>query len=112
MNRHPVEALLRPPVELWSAVVAFATAGIAVLAPWVLMMPPGVAYAAAGALALLGWRGLYHRAGHRRRRRPHHPLNGTEPEFIRLIDGKSPSNGRIGHRGSFLIDCLEVTAPS
>ena len=59
MSRHPVEALLRPPVELWSAVVAFATAGIAVLAPWALMMPPGVAYAAAGALALLGivrWR--------------------------------------------------------
>ena len=50
---------MRPPVELWSAVVAFATAGIAVLAPWALMMPPGVAYAAAGALALLGiirWR--------------------------------------------------------
>ncbi|MCP5409966.1 MAG: type IV secretion system DNA-binding domain-containing protein, partial [Chromatiaceae bacterium] len=59
MSRHPVEALLRPPVELWSAVVAFATAGIAVLAPWALMMPPGVAYAAAAALALLGiarWR--------------------------------------------------------
>ncbi|MCP5417423.1 MAG: type IV conjugative transfer system coupling protein TraD [Chromatiaceae bacterium] len=59
MSRHPVEALLRPPVELWSAVVAFATAGIAVLAPWALMMPPGVAYAAASVLALLGivrWR--------------------------------------------------------
>ncbi|MCB1862777.1 MAG: type IV conjugative transfer system coupling protein TraD, partial [Gammaproteobacteria bacterium] len=59
MSRHPVEALLRPPVELWSAVVALATAGIAVLAPWALMMPPGVAYAAAAALALLGiarWR--------------------------------------------------------
>ncbi|MCP5443267.1 MAG: type IV conjugative transfer system coupling protein TraD [Chromatiaceae bacterium] len=59
MSRHPVEALLRPPVELWSAVVAFAIAGIAVLAPWALMMPPGVAYAAASVLALLGivrWR--------------------------------------------------------
>ena len=54
MSRHPVEALLRPPVELWSAVVALATAGIAVLAPWALMMPPGVAYGAAGVLALLG----------------------------------------------------------
>ncbi len=59
MSRHPVEALLRPPVELWSAVVALATAGIAVLAPWALMMPPGVAYGAALVLALLGlmrWR--------------------------------------------------------
>ena len=55
MSRHPVEALLRPPVELWSAVVALATAGIAVLAPWALMMPPGVAYGAALVLALLGF---------------------------------------------------------
>ncbi len=55
MSRHPVEALLRPPVELWTTVVAFATALIAVLAPWFLMMPPGVAYAAAAILALLGW---------------------------------------------------------
>ena len=54
MSRHPVEALLRPPVELWSTVVALATALIAVLAPWSLMMPPGVAYAAAAILALLG----------------------------------------------------------
>jgi Flp pilus assembly protein TadB len=54
VNRHPVEALLRPPVELWSTLVALATALIAVLAPWSLMMPPGVAYAAAAVLALLG----------------------------------------------------------
>jgi len=54
VSRHPVEALLRPPVELWSALVAFATAAIAVLAPWALMMPPGVAYAAATVLTALG----------------------------------------------------------
>ena len=30
MIRHPIEALLRPPVELWSMAVAFATAAIAV----------------------------------------------------------------------------------
>ena len=54
MSRHPIEALLRPPVELWSMWVAFATAAIAVLAPWALMMPPGVAYGAAAALATLG----------------------------------------------------------
>ena len=39
MSSHPVEALLRPPVELYSAIVAGAMAGTAVLAPWVLMMP-------------------------------------------------------------------------
>ena len=54
MSRHPVEALLRPPVEFWSTVVALATALIAALAPWSLMMPPGVAYAAAAILGLLG----------------------------------------------------------
>jgi len=54
VSRHPIEALLRPPVEVWSMLVAFATATIAVLAPWALMMPPGVAYGAGGALAALG----------------------------------------------------------
>ncbi|MEQ8494722.1 MAG: type IV secretion system DNA-binding domain-containing protein, partial [Gammaproteobacteria bacterium] len=57
MTAHPVEALLRPPVELWSALVAAATGTMAVLAPWALMMPPGVANAAAAALfALAGIR--------------------------------------------------------
>jgi hypothetical protein len=51
---HPIEALLRPPVELWSTLVAFATAAIAVLAPWALMMPPGVAYSAGAALMMIG----------------------------------------------------------
>ena len=54
MSRQPVEALLRPPVELWTTVVAFATAVIALLAPWALMMPPGVAYATAALLTVLG----------------------------------------------------------
>ena len=54
MSSHPIEALLRPPVELWSTLVAFATAAIALLAPWTLMMPPGVAFAAGAALTLLG----------------------------------------------------------
>jgi conjugative coupling factor TraD (TOL family) len=34
--------------------VAFATAAIAVLAPWALMMPPGIAYAAGTVLIILG----------------------------------------------------------
>ena len=73
MSRHPVEALLRPPVELWSTVVALATALIAVLAPWSLMMPLGVVYAAAAILALLGlvrarqaWRVLRYQRNMRR----------------------------------------------
>ncbi|WP_273439422.1 type IV conjugative transfer system coupling protein TraD [Sedimenticola selenatireducens] len=54
MSRHPIEALLRPPVELWSTLVAFATALIAVLAPWALMMPPGIAYGTGATLTLIG----------------------------------------------------------
>ena len=54
MSAHPIEALLRPPVELWSALVAFAAAAIAWLAPWALMMPPGVATSAGAGLALIG----------------------------------------------------------
>ena len=54
MSKHPIEALLRPPVELWSTLVAFATAAIAILAPWSLMMPPGVAYGAGALLLAMG----------------------------------------------------------
>ena len=53
MSAHPIEALLRPPVELWSALVAVAAAAFAWLAPWALMMPPGVATSAGAGLALI-----------------------------------------------------------
>jgi len=73
MSPHPVEALLRPPVELWSALVATATAVMALLAPWALMMPPDVAYAAAAALlglavirARQAWRVLRYQRNMRR----------------------------------------------
>jgi conjugative coupling factor TraD (TOL family) len=73
VSQHPIEALLRPPVELWSTVVAFATAAIAILAPWALMMPPGVAYTAGTALTVLGlvrgrqaWRVLRYQRNMRR----------------------------------------------
>ena len=73
MSRHPIEALLRPPVELWSTVVAFATVAIAILAPWALMMPPGVANGAGAVLLLMGlirgrqaWRVLRYQRNMRR----------------------------------------------
>ncbi len=73
MSTHPIEALLRPPVELWSTLVAFATAAIAILAPWALMMPPGVAYGAGAVLSLIGvirgrqaWRVLRYQGNMRR----------------------------------------------
>ncbi len=53
-----MEALLRPPVELWSMCTAWAGGALAWLAPEVLMMPGVVARAAALALFVFGlWRG-------------------------------------------------------
>ena len=43
---YPIESLLRPPVEAWSAATAALCALICCLAPWALFMTPGVAYAA------------------------------------------------------------------
>jgi len=51
-KHHPIEALLRPPVELYPAAVAAIAALIALLAPWALMMTPTVAWVAASLLAL------------------------------------------------------------
>ena len=53
-----MEALLRPPVELWSTCTAFAAVTLAWLAPWALMMPPGIAMATSLTFFGFGlWRG-------------------------------------------------------
>lgn len=58
MSTHPIESLLRPPVELWSTCTAFAAGTLAWLAPWALMMPPGIAIATSLTLFGFGlWRG-------------------------------------------------------
>ncbi len=53
-KNYPLEALLRPPIELWSCLCAFGTAIIAALAPWSLMMTPKVGYATAVLLFVFG----------------------------------------------------------
>ena len=53
-NNYPVEALLRPPIELWSVLCAYGTATIAIMAPWSLMMTPAVGYGTAAMLFLFG----------------------------------------------------------
>ncbi len=53
MSDHPIEALLRPPVEAWTAGTAAISAGICLLAPWALFMTPGVSWAAAGLFGAL-----------------------------------------------------------
>jgi len=53
-----MEALLRPPVELWSTCTAFAAGTLAWLAPGALMMPPGIAVATGMTFFSFGlWRG-------------------------------------------------------
>lgn len=42
MSDGVMEGLLRPPVETYSAITAFGIAGVAVAAPWALMMPPSL----------------------------------------------------------------------
>jgi len=57
MSRYAIDALLRPPVELWSVFIALCAALIAAIAPWALMMPSGVAYAVCGTLVTFAaWR--------------------------------------------------------
>ncbi|MBI4356579.1 MAG: type IV conjugative transfer system coupling protein TraD [Gammaproteobacteria bacterium] len=43
-TEYPLEALLRPPVELWSALVAALGGGLAFLFPTLFMLTPGTAY--------------------------------------------------------------------
>ncbi len=50
--KYAIEALLRPPVELWSVLVSLMGAVIAAVAPWALMMPVDVAYSVSVSLAL------------------------------------------------------------
>ena len=56
-DRYEIEVLLRPPVELSSAVVALSCAGIVLAAPQTLMMTPSVAWFSAGCLGGIAlWR--------------------------------------------------------
>ncbi len=50
-----MEALLRPPIELWSTATAWGIALVALTAPWALMMPPELGWVAAG---IAGWFGF------------------------------------------------------
>ncbi|ELQ9310777.1 type IV conjugative transfer system coupling protein TraD [Serratia marcescens] len=52
-NRHVMEALLRPAVELNTAIVAGAASVICVAAPWAVALAPSVSYVTAGAFAVL-----------------------------------------------------------
>lgn len=53
-NPYPIEALLRPPVELYTGYSHLCAAGIAAAAPWALMMPPSLGWATALCFGALG----------------------------------------------------------
>jgi conjugative coupling factor TraD (TOL family) len=63
MSRYAIDALLRPPVELWSVLVALASAAIAATAPWALMMPAELAYTVSA--VLLGFAAVRARQAYR-----------------------------------------------
>ena len=50
-----LEALLRPPVELWSTLTVWGVALVAIVAPWALMMPPWMGYVLATVAGYFGW---------------------------------------------------------
>ena len=56
MSQHPLEALLRPPVEYYSAITALTCGGMMAIAPERLMMLPSVGYVGGAALATLAYR--------------------------------------------------------
>ena len=52
MSRYAIDALLRPPVELWSVLVALVAALIAATAPWALMLPVAIGYGVCSCLVV------------------------------------------------------------
>ena len=54
-KQYPLEALLRPPIELWTAITAIGVGLISLAAPWALMMTPTVAYGTAGLLFIFAF---------------------------------------------------------
>lgn len=50
-----LEGLLRPPIELWSTAVSWGVALVALVAPWALMMPTMLGWAAAVIATWFGW---------------------------------------------------------
>lgn len=52
-NRHVMEALLRPAVELNTAIVSGAAAVVCAVAPWSVALAPEVNYVTAGSFAVL-----------------------------------------------------------
>jgi conjugative coupling factor TraD (TOL family) len=55
-NNTALEAILRPPIELWSTAIAWGCALVAITAPWALMMPPLLGWVVAVIALAFGWK--------------------------------------------------------
>jgi conjugative coupling factor TraD (TOL family) len=55
MSRHPIESLLRPPVELWSALTSGCAATVCAVAPHDLLMSRDIGMGSAAILGLFAW---------------------------------------------------------
>ncbi|HNP34342.1 MAG TPA: type IV conjugative transfer system coupling protein TraD [Woeseiaceae bacterium] len=80
---HPIEALLRPPIELYTAAVALAGVVVCIAVPDTLLLPAAVAQGLAAALAVLSICRAYQgftilRYQYRLRRTPSYRLPNTE----------------------------------
>lgn len=82
-NRHVIEALLRPAVELYSAAAGLAAGTVCLMAPWSVMLTPSVSYPLAGGFLLFA--GIRARQGmtilrYRRniRRLPHYVMTSSQ----------------------------------
>ena len=72
-STHPIEALLRPAVEVYTAGACAVCVGLCIGAPWSIALAPSVGYGMAGGFAAFGgyraiqaWRILRYRRGMRR----------------------------------------------
>ncbi len=54
-NKHVIESVLRPAVELNSAIVAFCAGAVCLYAPWSLALTPSIGYGMCGAFWLFSF---------------------------------------------------------
>ena len=90
MRQHAIDALLRPPIELWSSAVALLSAAVAVTAPWALLLPTQLAWGFS--VALLMFAGIRTRQAWRviryQRRLKHLPAYRLARQRIPVSDHK------------------------
>lgn len=92
-DKYPVEALLRPPVEIYAAITYAMISAVMIIAPSIMMMTPDVAYVSAFVLGLLSVR----------RFKQAHRIRKYQKGLLRLPEFKMNSNEvPVSHQKLFL----------